>query len=169
MPGQGSELPTESCPLCTGSWREGRAEKWNSGTSWRLCTHLHTRLHVHSYHTHVPQAHGHAHTHMYTHTQVLQRPDFQFRILTLGCSSPAEKEDKGTSPSPIPTPLPGKRGPGCLETQKPFTGPSDVSPCFLPDLHEASSATTKGPCLSPQLILALLWTGCVSWLSAAPQ
>lgn len=110
VPGQGSELPTEPCPLCTGSWREGRAEKWNSEPAG-ACTHLHIHLHALISYTCATWTWtctyicAHTHTCMYTHTHgSFKGLTSSFRILTLGCSSPAEKEDKGTFPAQSPPP-----------------------------------------------------------------
>ena len=102
VPGQGSELLTEPAPRALAAG--GKAEQRNGILNQLVSAHTCTHIYMHSYHTHVPQAHGHVHTYVHTHTQVLQRPDFSFRIPTLGCSSPAEKEDKGTFPAHLPPP-----------------------------------------------------------------
>lgn len=71
-PGQGSGLPTDPCPLCTGSRKKGRTERGSSEAAGAR-THLHTHI------TCTYTKCTHMHIDMCAHTQVLQGPDFQFQ------------------------------------------------------------------------------------------
>lgn len=80
VPRQGAELLTEPCPLCPGSWRGGRAERWSSEPVG-ACTHLHTHLHTLTSYTGATSTWTRTYIYAFahTHTWVLQRPDFQFQ------------------------------------------------------------------------------------------
>lgn len=73
VPGQGAELLTEPCPLCPGSWREGRAERWSSEPVG-ACTHLHTHLHALTSYTNATSTWTRTYIHACAHTHTPTGP-----------------------------------------------------------------------------------------------